>query len=93
MKKYIYPLILSAFMLSCAGSSSEEEVVLLVVENNIPSLPSLIAPENNLVCINNEVLLKWQASEDADGDEINYTIEISEDDGFIEINHSLNTWI
>ena len=91
MKKYIYPLILGAFMLSCAGSSSEEEVVLLVVENNIPSLPSLIAPENNLLCTNNEVILKWQASEDADGDEINYTIEISEDDGFIEINHSLNT--
>lgn len=91
MKKYIYPIILSAFMFSCTGPSDEKEIVLSVVENNIPTLPSLLAPENNLVCINNEVLLKWQASEDADGDEINYTIEISEDNEFIKINHSLNT--
>ena len=91
MKKYIYPLIISAFIISCAGSNSEDEIDLSVVENNVPSLPNLIAPENNVLCLNNEVLLKWQASEDADGDEINYTVEISEDNEFLKIDQTLIT--
>ncbi len=59
-------------------------------ENNAPTTPVLGAPANNLLCIDNTLEFTWDASSDADGDAIKYTIEVSLNVDFTQVTHSIN---
>jgi hypothetical protein len=82
MRKYIY--IFSLIVFSCSGGSDSDEVTNPTpTEVNVaPTIPSLVYPTNNLLCIDNVLEFKWNASTDENGDNISYTIEISKSNGF-----------
>ncbi len=50
---------------SCGGGEESSDPV---TENKAPSIPSLVAPANNLLCIDNSVVFQWNASSDPDSD-------------------------
>lgn len=74
-------------LIACGGSENDAAPI-PVVENRIPSVPVLMAPVNNLLCIDNTVTFNWGSSLDLDGDAINYTIQIAKDIQFLQIVHN-----
>ena len=83
MKKLIYTLVISIVVLSCGGGDNPPPV------NNAPTVPGLLYPTNNLLCIDNSVEFKWSASTDQDGDAVKYQIEIAKDAQFSQIIHNV----
>lgn len=57
--------------------------------NNAPTIPTLLYPTNNLLCINNVLTFDWKASSDVDGDAISYQIQVAKDASFTQIEHAL----
>ncbi|NJB69947.1 hypothetical protein GGR42_000409 [Saonia flava] len=93
MKKFLYISLLVVGMWSCTSSEGGEtdkspppptpdEV------NEAPTVPSLVYPTNNLLCIDNTLDFEWSASTDSNGDTITYLIEVSTDNQFSEITHT-----
>ncbi|WP_199240719.1 hypothetical protein, partial [Allotamlana fucoidanivorans] len=58
--------------------------------NTAPTVPTLGTPTNGQLCIDNNLSFTWNASTDAEGDTIKYTIEVSRNDTFTQITHSFN---
>lgn len=85
MKKYVFTV--SVILLSCGCSSENDEIIKIKPPetNKAPSVPSLVYPTNNLLCIDNVLEFKWNASTDSNGDNITYTIEISKSNQFSSI--------
>lgn len=76
MKKYIFLAIITALLYSC---SNEDSV------NSAPSVPTLIFPTNNKLCISNAITFQWEKSVDSDNDLFVYKIEISKTKDFSAI--------
>lgn len=83
MKKNILNLVVGLLFISCGGGGDDSSDP--VAENKAPSVPTLLAPANNLLCIDNAVSFQWNASSDPDSDAISYQIEISKDNLFTQI--------
>lgn len=76
MKKlslFILSLILFS---SCSSGGDEGET------QTPPTIPSLAYPTNNLVCIDNVVEFKWNASTDSQNDVITYQLDVATDNAF-----------
>ena len=88
MKK-IFNIILSLILLvNCSKNDSEQRGD--EDENSAPSIPQLIYPTNNLLCIDAVQELQWVASTDPDGDSVTYLLEISESINFSPLAYSFN---
>jgi len=95
MKNYILISIFSVVLLSCSssggdgdgggGSTDDNPIV-----NTAPSIPVLSNPTNNLLCIDNNLVFDWAASDDAEGDAVKYTLELSTDNQFTQLTHSFD---
>lgn len=83
MKKFLYIAIIGMVIWSCGGDGDDPPPV--DPENNAPSTPTTIYPQNNELCIDNAVNFQWNASTDPDGDAITYTVEVSESSAFSPI--------
>ena len=90
MKNFLYLSILSLVIISCGGSKDEPSTEKPPIEevNTKPSIPELVYPTNNLLCINNTLEFKWKVSTDDEGDAISYQVEVSKDNQFSEVSHS-----
>lgn len=77
MKK-ISLFILTLIMLASCGSGDDNDTP----SNTAPTTPSLSAPANNLVCINNVVQFQWGSAVDAQNDAITYQLDIATDVDF-----------
>lgn len=76
-----------AFLLvlySCGGEQ-EEPTTEPEVQNTAPTTPSMVYPLNNTVCIDNNIIFEWNASTDAEGNRITYSLEIAENNAFSPI--------
>lgn len=92
MKKLIYINILSLLICSCSGGSGGGDDTTSPIETNLaPSIPTLVYPTNNLLCINNTLDFEWNASTDSNGDDITYNIQISKDNQFAQIDFTAST--
>lgn len=76
MKK-ISLFILSLILFSSCSSGGDEGDA-----QTPPTIPSLVYPTNNLVCINNTVEFKWNSSSDAENDAITYQLDVATDNAF-----------
>ena len=85
-QSYLYLALVFVLIVSCGGDSDGGEI--LPEENTSPSVPSQIYPLNNTICIDNNVVFEWNASTDAEGNNITYKIEISENSSFSSLSHS-----
>lgn len=87
MKKIFFYLLLGLTCVSCGGGGGSEPEPPPPV-NRAPSSPSLVAPVDELLCVDSTVSLQWSASTDPDGDNITYEIEIATDNAFSNIAQS-----
>ncbi|NMH88363.1 fibronectin type III domain-containing protein [Flavivirga algicola] len=96
MKKYLFITMIGILVTACGGGSDapgpgpDPGPDPGPTGNNAPTVPVLSAPENNLLCIDNNLEFSWSASSDAEEDAIKYTIEVSLDAAFTQITHSVN---
>ncbi len=76
MKNFIlYSLIISLVLVSC----SSEPV------NTAPTIPDLISPSNNQLCISNSINFQWSVATDAEKNPIIYQLQIAGDNQFTQI--------
>jgi hypothetical protein len=80
MKKFLYLSIASAFLISCGNEDAPTEAT-----NVAPTVPILVAPVNNKLCVNNALSFQWTAATDANNDPIIYQIQVSKDKDFSRI--------
>jgi hypothetical protein len=90
MKKYSY-YILSLILCSCSSGSGDDTSPPPDVTNVAPTIPTLVYPTNNLLCINNTLDFEWNASTDSNNDNITYTIQVSKDNQFAQIDFASTT--
>ena len=86
MKKlhYILALIIVLNSLISCGGGGDDPPTPPPPQNNKPTTPTLSAPENNLLCIDNVLDFSWSASTDPDGDAISYQLQIATDNQFTQ---------
>ncbi len=87
MRNYIYIAALSISLWSCGGGGGDEPTPPPVV-NTPPTVPTLTAPVNNSLCIDNVLNFQWNASTDAEGGTITYEIQVSKNTLFSPISHT-----
>lgn len=89
MRNLLYIAILSISLGSCGGGGGGETPPPVV--NTAPTIPTLSYPTNNLLCIDNVLNFTWNASTDAEGGVITYEIQVSKDNLFTQIAHTLTS--
>ncbi|MFL9830622.1 SusE domain-containing protein [Flavobacterium sp. ST-87] len=85
MRKYLFPICCALLLMSCGGGDDNSDPV---TENKAPSIPGLVTPANNLLCIDNAVVFEWNAASDPDFDAITYQIEVAKDNQFKQIDYT-----
>lgn len=88
MKTIICILVMSCVICSCGGDDGIENEIPPIVENKTPSIPSQIYPENNDLCIDNEVNFQWNPSTDEDGNPISYIVDVAKTASFSPLEYS-----
>lgn len=83
MKKYLCIASISFLLFSCSGGDSPAPTP--VVKNTAPTVPELLAPSNNKLCLDNSVNFQWNVSVDAENDAITYQIQVARDNQFLQI--------
>ncbi len=89
MRNLLYIAILSISLWSCGGGGGETPTPTLV--NTTPTVPTLSAPTNNSLCIDNVVNFQWNASTDGEGGVITYQIEVSKNTQFSPLAHNVTS--
>ena len=79
---------MSLFILCSCGGSDDETTIEDI--NEAPTVPILVYPSNNLLCIENGIDFQWNASTDVNEDIIDYTIQVSTDSQFNSIDFTEN---
>ncbi|MEH6681118.1 MAG: SusE domain-containing protein [Sediminicola sp.] len=90
LTKHILPLFAVLILLGCGGNKDDDQSIVPPdkepeTSNSAPSVPVLIYPGNGLLCIDNQLEFTWEASMDADGDPISYTVQVANDEQFTDI--------
>lgn len=78
MRNYLFSTIICLLLFSCSDDDSTPQ-------NTAPTIPTLVAPTNNKLCISNTVTFQWNKSTDAENNAITYQILISKDQSFTTI--------
>ncbi|HEY9170328.1 MAG TPA: hypothetical protein VIN72_12620 [Lutibacter sp.] len=89
MKKILYTAVIGMVLGSCGGGGDDPPAPTPTPENKVPTAPTLVAPINNKLCIDNTVSFQWNASTDPEGGAITYQIQVTKDNQFNQIAHSL----
>ncbi|MDT8418534.1 MAG: hypothetical protein RQ864_12070 [Lutibacter sp.] len=89
MRNFIFIAALSISLWSCGGGGGEQPAPPPVV-NTPPTAPTLVYPTNNLLCIDNVLKFKWEAT-DAEGGVITYQIEVSKNAQFTQLVHNVTS--
>ena len=76
MKKISLFILSLILLVSCSSGGDEGDT------QTPPTIPGLVYPTNNLVCIDNVVEFKWNASSDAQNDAITYQLDVATDNAF-----------
>lgn len=83
MKKIVYITLISGLFFSCGGGNGNEPII--EPQNTAPTIPSLVAPTNSKLCINNSVIFEWASSTDAEKNPIVYQLQVASDNLFNQI--------
>ena len=82
---------MSCLIWSCGGDDGGDIVIPPVVDNTAPTTPSQIYPENNDLCIDNDVSFQWNPATDKEGNPISYMVEVSKNESFSPLAYSKST--
>lgn len=88
----VFKLILMLIFIGCGGSSDDDGFNPPPdrEENKLPTIPKLVYPQNNLLCIDNTLEFEWNHSTDPDNNSISYELEIAYDRSFNEMVETVN---
>ena len=86
MKNILKFIIPSLVIISCGGGDSGDST-----PNSAPTVPSLVSPTNQSLCISNALTFTWNKSTDAQSDAITYQIQIATDNQFTQTVNTSNT--
>jgi hypothetical protein len=89
MRNLLYIAAISVSLWSCGGGGGDDPAPTPV--NTAPTVPTLTYPTNNLLCIDNVLNFTWNASTDAEGGVITYEIQVSKNNLFTQIVHTLTS--
>ena len=82
-------LCIGVVLVSCSSGGGDDTPDPEPTPKNVaPTVPSLVYPTNNLLCINNVLEFEWNASTDSNGDAITYKIDVSKDSQFSSIDYT-----
>jgi hypothetical protein len=84
MKNFIYLSIVGLLFISCGGGGDDSAPAPEVI-NVAPTIPTLVNPTDNKLCVDNFVTFQWNPSTDANKDAINYQIQVAKDNAFAQI--------
>ena len=85
----VISLGLSLALISCGSSGGDTPPP--PPANTAPSIPTLTAPADISLCIDNVVNFQWSASTDPEGDVITYQIQVAKDNLFTQIAHTVTS--
>lgn len=80
MKNIFYSLIMVSVLFSCSKGGDNEES-----QNTAPTIPVLVSPTNNKLCIDNSVSFQWNVSIDTEKNPIVYQIQVATDNQFTKM--------
>lgn len=83
-------LLICVIAISCSSDGRDENTT-PPQENNAPSIPALLFPSNNMLCIDNVLLFDWEKSTDPDSDAITYEVQVATDNQFSNIVHAASS--
>ncbi|MFV5702869.1 hypothetical protein ACM55F_13435 [Flavobacterium sp. XS2P12] len=81
MKKFVYVAVIGFLLISCGGGDDPAPTP----KNEAPTVPTLVAPANNKLCVDNLVSFQWNVSADSNNDPITYQIQVAKDNQFLQI--------
>jgi hypothetical protein len=81
MKKFIYVAVIGFLLISCGGGDDPVPTP----KNIAPTIPVLVAPADNKLCVDNSVSFQWNVSTDSNNDPITYQIQVARDNQFLQI--------
>jgi hypothetical protein len=82
MKKFIYYTIIGFLFISCSNGGDD-------TNNTTPIAPTLVAPANNKLCLDNSVDFEWDITAVANKT-TSYQIQIAKDNQFTQIVKNIN---
>lgn len=83
MKNFIYLSIIGFLFAACGSGGDDSEST---PEANVaPTVPALVLPADNKLCVDNTVSFQWKISTDANKDLITYQIQVAKDNTFAQI--------
>ncbi|PVX45952.1 hypothetical protein C8C85_1763 [Flavobacterium sp. 103] len=86
MKNFIYLSIVGLLFISCSGGGDDPAPTPTPeVKNVAPTIPALVTPTDNKLCVDNTVAFQWNTATDANKDAIVYQIQIAKDNTFSQI--------
>ncbi|MFH6991932.1 hypothetical protein [Flavobacterium sp. FlaQc-48] len=84
MKNFISLSIISFLFAACGGGGGDDSEP--TPEANVaPTIPALVTPADNKLCVDNTVSFQWKLSTDANKDIITYQIQVAKDNTFTQI--------
>lgn len=84
MKNLIYLSIIGFLFAACGGGGGDDSEP--TPEANVaPTVPALVLPADNKLCVDNTVSFQWKLSTDANKDLITYQIQVAKDNTFTQI--------
>jgi hypothetical protein len=90
MKNFIYLSIIGLLFISCGGGGGDDPAPTPEVKNTAPTIPTLVIPTDNKLCVDNTVAFQWNLSTDANKDPITYQIQVAKDNLFSQIAKTLD---
>lgn len=78
MKNFIYYTLISFLFISCSNTGDDST-------DTAPIAPTLIAPANNILCLDNSVSFQWNIPVDVNNNTTSYQIQIAKDNQFSQI--------
>ncbi|WP_026727144.1 fibronectin type III domain-containing protein [Flavobacterium denitrificans] len=85
MKNFIYLSIISIVFISCGGGSDDPDPTPPPTANTAPTVPTLVGPVDNKLCLDNTVSFQWNKATDTENDAITYQIQVAKDNSFAQI--------
>lgn len=84
MKNFIYLSIIGFLFAACGGGGGDDSEP--TPEANVaPTVPALVLPADNKLCVDNTVSFQWKLSTDVNKDIITYQIQVAKDNTFTQI--------
>ena len=82
MKRLVYLSIISLMIAACSSGGGDDKPEVI---NTAPTVPALVAPSDNKLCLSTAVVFEWRAATDANNDVITYQLQVAKDNQFTQI--------